>query len=167
MEYIFLLNPYNNIGIKILQQYSGSDKHIILPIAFDWDIQYVKLFDEIDVKKTYLTVGLGSGLRILEDHLNPIKSIKLVLIQDIPLKLNMKSYSNYHLNHFTQLKISTNLLKNSNYKMIYYRPKKEYLKQILNKDVNLQFKFEHLISASISYLYSLKNDNITIIKYNQ
>ena len=84
MEYIFLLNPYNETGLFILKQYSGSNKHFILPIAFDWDIEYVELFDKIDIKKTYLTIGIGSGARILDEHLKPIKNLNLIFVQNIP-----------------------------------------------------------------------------------
>jgi hypothetical protein len=168
MEYIFLLNPYNQIGLDILQQYSGSNKHFILPIAFDWDIEYVKLFDKIDIEKTYLTIGLGSGARLLEEHLNPIKKINLIFIQNIPSNLNMNSYSDYHSNHFYQLRILTELSKGLNTDITYFRPKRLYLDQILSKHRQLLIKMGYLISTTVSYFKSIDTyAEIKIHKYFQ
>ena len=163
MEYIFLLNPYNNVGLNILKQYSGSEKHFILPIAFDWNIKYVKLFDEIDIKKTYLTIGIGSGLRLLEEHLNPIKNLHIIFIQHIIENLSIESYSKYHTSHFNQVSILSGLTNSFNTKISYYIPEKNNLKNRIRCNKSLYKKIKYLLLGTINYFKSISNiDTVNI-----
>jgi hypothetical protein len=168
MEYIFLLNPYNETGLFILKQYSGSNKHFILPIAFDWDIEYVELFDKIDIIKTYLTIGIGSGARILDEHLNPIKNLNLIFVQNIPKNLNLTSYNSYRSNHFYYLRILEQLSKLLNTGITFIRPKRIHLeRKIIFIDKKLFNKMWYLTNSTISYLKSIETiTKIDIYKYS-
>ena len=164
MEYVFLLNPYNNIGLSFLQYHSCSNnnKHFILPLAFDHNIKYVELFDKINVSKTYLNTCIGSGARIVSEHLRPMKHIHVVFIQEVNTKIEMDVY---HRLHFNRLSFLTKLMGILNVTITYYLPNKPYLEKILEKHEVLLERIDYLINSTKYYFKSTGIDIDSMTKY--